>query len=79
MERLAYIATMTWTKVKGANIITKVLANVCSSSCHLSSCELTYGELPTIPMILYCNSTIRILIATARAAVVNVILMNLKS
>jgi len=56
-----YIATMTWTKVKGANIITKV------------------GELPTIPMILYCNSTIRILIATARAAVVNVILMNLKS
>lgn len=56
-----YIATMTWTKVKGANIITKV------------------GELPTIPMTLYCNSTIRILIATARAAVVNVILMNLKS
>jgi hypothetical protein len=40
---------------------------------------MTYGELPTIPITPYCNSKMRILIATARAAVVNVILMNLKS
>jgi hypothetical protein len=56
-----YIATITWTKVRGENIITKV------------------GELPTIPMIPFCDSMARILMATARAAVVNVILMNLKS
>jgi hypothetical protein len=79
VERLAYIATITWTKVRGANIITKVLANTCLSSCHLSSHEVTYGELPTIPMTPSCNSVMRILMATARAAVVNVIFMNLKS
>lgn len=56
-----YIASITWTRVRGANIITKV------------------GELPTIPMTPSRNSVIRILMATARAAVVNVILMNLKS
>lgn len=56
-----YIATITWTKVRGANIITKV------------------GELPTIPMTPSCDSMIRILMANARAAVVNVILINLKS
>jgi hypothetical protein len=33
LETLAYIATITWTRVRGANIITKVLAFTCSSSC----------------------------------------------
>jgi hypothetical protein len=37
---------------------------------------VTYGELPRIPVALYLLSTVRIRIATARAAVVNVILMN---
>jgi hypothetical protein len=40
---------------------------------------MTNGELPRIPVALLCLSTFRIRIATARAAVVNVILMNRNS
>jgi hypothetical protein len=45
-------------------------AFACATSCN------TYGELPRIPVELLSLSTFRIRIAIARAAVVNVILMN---
>lgn len=40
---------------------------------------ITYGELPTAPITLFLISVFRIRMAIPRAAVVNTILMNLKS
>jgi hypothetical protein len=55
------MATMTWTSVKGANIITRV------------------GELPTTPITSYFNSWSLMRMATAKAEVVKVMFINLKS
>jgi hypothetical protein len=43
---------------------------------HAQPGAFTYGELPRTPVELLSLSTFRIRIAIARAAVVNVILMN---
>lgn len=73
-----YMATMTWTRVSGANMITSVLCGQFVKF-YGGNRTNTYGELPTAPIIPLCNSISRIRIATPRAAVVNVILMNRKS
>ena len=80
INSLTYIAAMTCTSVRGANMMTRVLGNR-SKRADLTSnhrCE-TYGELPTAPIMLNTCSFRRILIATARAAVVKVMLITRNS
>ena len=78
---------MTWTSVNGAKMMTSVLPRINVNETrwlhvHLGPdnvVELTYGELPTAPIMPNCISFLRMLIATASAAVVSVMLMTRKS